>query len=415
MCQVLVICLLGIMGFLVLKHAAVQSNKRQAYTFNESLHMQDSENKGNLAISELNNSHQRNHLVHYRVPIPEKPEQQNDDQRKFWRRQTHTYLEWAVGRRKDVVLINIMPVDSLGEAAMTEGLIQVLLNLGHKLLHVCLNKTCNLVHTLQIIHKNTAAVLLVRMNLQNNKDKPLLKDLLKKCVNRHVVFVIRRSSEFNMESFRDLSKKFKPNMNIFFLACDHTLQTKIIPPFHIKSAIVPDFTFSLYTTSRFMEPIYNIVWLLRDNANQTHTVCTEFPNNLQCDARSWANQNHWRHHISEDPREMVFVKAYNALFFIQRGQVVITEELDGLLVAMASGIPVIIVKNQDPELDTYWRDWKANINTTRVKTAEDQSEARTVAMEMLRDEAMLPALASFMKPIHVALQSQLSKYCVPGQ
>ncbi|BFZ00853.1 hypothetical protein BsWGS_03892 [Bradybaena similaris] len=158
----------------------------------------------------------------------------------------------------------------------------------------------------------------------------------------------------------------------------------------VKLILAPDMAFCIGMKPRQMPPLYDIVWLQRDDNEKLHYDFPKIPDDITVDVGDWFR---WRTNTGNRTLENVFLYAAAGLQFLQRGRVVVTERLHGHILTMFLGIPHVLLDNPPYlKLSSFHRTWTQGLDNTIL--VSNASLAMDAALELLkRYNNSLPSLS----------------------
>ncbi|CAG5126918.1 unnamed protein product, partial [Candidula unifasciata] len=158
----------------------------------------------------------------------------------------------------------------------------------------------------------------------------------------------------------------------------------------VRLILAPDLAFCIGMILRQMPPLYDIIWLRREDTESSSYTFPNIPDNISVNASDWLK---WRSNTGNRVVENVFIIASEGFQFLQRGRIVVTDRLHGHILSTLLNIPHVIIDNPPYlKLSSFHKTWTQGLSNTIL--VSNGSQALDAALELLRRyENSLPSLS----------------------
>ncbi|XP_053400787.1 uncharacterized protein LOC123562719 isoform X2 [Mercenaria mercenaria] len=124
----------------------------------------------------------------------------------------------------------------------------------------------------------------------------------------------------------------------------------------VRSLLSPDMAYQIGLVPRFMQPIYDILWIKRGDKESPVYETPQAPIGLSMHVSDWIN---WKTPRGTSPMEDTFLMTTNGMMFLQRGRIVITDRLHGHILSTLLAIPHVYIDNNQRKISNYHNTWTA--------------------------------------------------------
>ncbi|XP_046361186.2 pyruvyl transferase 1-like [Haliotis rufescens] len=304
---------------------------------------------------------------------------------------------------KYAILIDIAAFANKGDPAITVGEVYLLRRLGIKLLYYCNYNACksrnlNYIRNVARNFSDSEVVVLLQGggNVVGYKFHDYLRQrifntfsqykiilfpqtvFMREGLSKHVTFCekLYRQTDFIMmlrdrQSFSLAQKHFSGKPTFF---------------------LMPDIAFQIGAISRFISPMFDIMWLKRVDPEAPRQNVTKWPKGVTVQVEAWVN---WETPKGKTTIEDSFLMQTNGMIFLQRGRVVITDRLHGHIFCVLMNIPHVLIDTPYRKLSSYHETWTRDLENTVLAVDADDALVKAVSLlDKYKDS--LPSIVSFM-------------------
>ncbi|ESO99659.1 hypothetical protein LOTGIDRAFT_173601 [Lottia gigantea] len=304
------------------------------------------------------------------------------------------------------MLFDVAVFENKGDPAISSGEIYLLRRLGIDLIYYCsisycTDKNLHYAKNMSSIYSNKELVILVHgggnivgyaMNdVHRFKVLKLFKGF-KLVVLSQSIFLKDKNAHF------ELCKQFYCcNKNLTLVLRDRQSLSMAQTYFNNGTNLImaPDMAFQIGRVKRYMSPMYDILWLKRNDDETPNYTIPRIPEGVSVKVKDW-----WGFLTpkGDNPLENAFLIATNGMMFLQRGRVVITDRLHGHILCTLLDIPHVLIDNKYKKLSSYHRTWTRGVENTLITT--NATEAVSLALQLLKKYTdVIPPVAPFMNVI----------------
>ncbi|XP_041362500.1 uncharacterized protein LOC121378407 isoform X2 [Gigantopelta aegis] len=316
-----------------------------------------------------------------------------------------------IGKYKYAMLFSVATFENKGDPAISTGEVYLLRRLGIKVVHYCTYSYCARKNVQDYAQKlsnqfsKNELVILFRGggNLIAYKLDDIIREGLIRRFHGFKMFIMPQSifvpdNRYKDGHFDRCKKLYCCNANLTILLRDRQSLDFALKYWNngTNLALAPDMAFQIGSISRTMSPMYDVIWLKRNDTEapeySAKAKATLFPNNVTVKISDWLD---WKTTKGSTTMETIFLVANNGFVFLQRGRVVITDRLHGHILSTLLNIPHVLIDNQNKKLSSFHNTWTRSLENVFI--TDDSSKAVKLALILLekyKDE--LPSIAPIM-------------------
>uniref|UniRef100_A0A0B7B6N4 Polysaccharide pyruvyl transferase domain-containing protein n=1 Tax=Arion vulgaris TaxID=1028688 RepID=A0A0B7B6N4_9EUPU len=313
-----------------------------------------------------------------------------------------------LGKYKYCILLDIADFENKGDPAITVGEIYYLSRINLTILFYCSSYVCTdsmLEKALVIARKHSPNELVILIHGGGSIIGYIERDefrfkILKMFKGFHL-FVFPQSiwkhKLIPAAHFQLCKTSYCCNENLTFVIRDSASYSMAKQYFNgtTKLLMAPDMAFHIGPIKRFISPVFDILWLRRqDQETGRYNITKKFPPHLRVHVTDW---NNFRTPQAGTSLEKAFYATVMGTFFVQRGRVVITDRLHGHIFSTLMDIPHVLLDNQWKKVSSYHNTWTLGLENTRL--TDNADEAIKYALELLEIyDQVLPPRIKLMTP-----------------
>ncbi|CAG5132732.1 unnamed protein product [Candidula unifasciata] len=302
-----------------------------------------------------------------------------------------------IGTANHVMLIDVPVFENKGDPAIAAGGVMLMKRLGKTIVYYCETYSCQnntrLREALRASRSYRKDDLVILMNGGGNLvGYPLMDGIRTKFINtfhdkKSIILTqsiwLHGNYSANLDFARSVYSN-RPNLTIL-IRDRQSLEIAKNNFKGVKLILAPDMAFCIGMTPRQMPPLYDIVWLKRNDSEGTNYTLPNVPTNISVEISDWYS---WKSNKGPNDIETAFHFAGEGFQFLQRGRVVITDRLHGHILCLLMDIP---------HLSSFHRTWTQGLENTVL--VSNGSLALESGLELLtRYEKWLPLIGSSYKP-----------------
>ncbi|CAG5126917.1 unnamed protein product, partial [Candidula unifasciata] len=310
-------------------------------------------------------------------------------------------MEDLLGKARHVMLIDIPVQENKGDPAIAAGEVLLLEKLNKTIVFHCETHYCETAPALktasEISQKYLKDDLVILMHGGGNIVGYAFEDRIRRkyieafperqCILFSQSIWLHEGYSSNLEFARET---YSNRSNLVILLRDQQSLEIAKNNFRgIKLILAPDLAFCIGMIPRQMPPLYDIVWLRREDSEKSSFTFPKIPKNITFDVGEWLK---WRTNTGRQTMETVFLVAAEGFQFLQRGRIVVTERLHGHILSTLLNIPHVIIDNPPYlKLSSFHKTWTQGLSNTVL--VSNGSLALDAALELLRRyQNSLPSL-----------------------
>ncbi|CAG5131924.1 unnamed protein product, partial [Candidula unifasciata] len=257
-------------------------------------------------------------------------------------------MQDLLGKAKNVMLIDIPVHENKGDPAIAAGEILLLEKLNKSIVFHCQTHACNrslgLKEAIKVNRRYPNGDLVILMHGGGNIiGYPVVDHLRRKYIEAfpdRKVIIFSQSiwlyGNYSKElEFARVTYSNRSNL-VIFLRDRQSLEIAKNNFKGVKLILAPDLAFCIGMIPRQMPPLYDIMWIRReDNESSSYTLPT-IPHNITVFVGDWLQ---WLTNKSNKTVEDVFLIASAGFHFLLRGKIVVTDRLHGHILSTLLNIP----------------------------------------------------------------------------
>ncbi|XP_045156894.1 uncharacterized protein LOC123523243 [Mercenaria mercenaria] len=304
------------------------------------------------------------------------------------------------GRYKYAMLFNYSPSENKGDSAIVVGEVILLRKLNINVVFACETR-CTKQHLdkAQGISRNyTDNELIILLHGGGNvigfqRADHMRSDVIPRFMRFNIIMFPQSILYIKQQSHINFCKKlYAMHDNLTFIWRDknsYLLGKKLFPK--VRSLLSPDMAYQIGFMPRFMQPIYDILWIKREDAESPVYETPQAPIGLRMHVSDWIN---WKTPRGLSPMEDTFLMTTNGMMFLQRGRIVITDRLHGHILSTLLAIPHVYIDNKQRKISNYHNTWTAGLeNVILANSSLDAvAKAKQLLIKLNKD---LPEIKGF--------------------
>lgn len=311
-------------------------------------------------------------------------------------------LQDLLGKAKHVMLIDIATYDNKGDPAITVGQVMLLGRLKINIVYYCETYMCgrgtSLKKAADVNRKYSQEELVILMQGGGNLVGYVYVDGIRKQYiesfpERKIIILsqsifLHSKNQRNLEYCRNL---YSNRSNLVMLLRDRQSYAIAKANFPgVQVILAPDMAFGIGIVPRQLPPIYDIIWLKRNDLESPRKyIIPPIPPNISVEVSDWL---YWRANKPNNDMEKSFLIASAGFQFLQRGRIVVTDRLHGHILSTLMNIPHVLIDNPPHlKLSSFYKSWTARLENTRL--VSNGSLAFDAAVELLtKYHSVLPSI-----------------------
>lgn len=161
--------------------------------------------------------------------------------------------------------------------------------------------------------------------------------------------------------------------------------------------LVPDIAWAVSSLLVDVEPVYDIVWLKRNDWETADAAgaAPPAPAGVSMQVTDWSDS--WMGQSEANYWERLQLRTLSGVAFLARGRVVISDRLHAHLMCQLMRKPNVLVNSRTRKQEHYYVTWEKSVESSRL--ASNNSEALAMALELLRSRGGGPAAVPFANPV----------------
>ncbi|XP_067938280.1 uncharacterized protein [Watersipora subatra] len=126
--------------------------------------------------------------------------------------------------------------------------------------------------------------------------------------------------------------------------------------------LAPDSAFAVGSIRMNIVPVYDIIWLKRNDWESQNDAMPEFPANLKVQVTDWSDE--WMGQQSSDFWEDHQLRTMTGIAFLARGKVVISDRLHAHIMSQLMGKLNVVINSETKKQEHYYMTWEQSIKTS---------------------------------------------------
>ncbi len=293
--------------------------------------------------------------------------------------QLQIYKE-LIGHYTKAILIGIANHENKGDSAITVGEMVALKKLGIEVIYYCSSYSCKNFEDAKAILKDIVEPVVVLASGGGNfciwKGECTLRERMVKAFPDRQVVLFPQSVAFTDEDeMKQHANIMNSHPNITYLFRDHRSYSIIVNSgvFRYNRAVLcPDAAMQIGTQQLTVAPIYDIVWLKRqDKESQFRSTSPTISQNLSVFVGDWINVR--GSYAGSNLLEVSHKRLSSGLEFLSRGKVVISDRLHAHILSVLLGKPNVMLDNSYKKVTSFHDTWTPSVDNVLVAVSEEDA------------------------------------------
>lgn len=147
----------------------------------------------------------------------------------------------------------------------------------------------------------------------------------------------------------------------------------------VKLYLAPDSAWAVGRMQLDIVPVYDIIWLKRDDWESQGDPMPPMPQHLRTLQTDWSDG--WMDQPADDFWERHQLKTLSGAAFLARARVVVSDRLHAHILSQLMGKPNVVINSQTRKQEHYYLTWERGVETSRLVSSN--VEALRAALELL--------------------------------